>query len=542
MTIKEITALRKSGQLEEALKAAEEEFAINANNYTAGALFWCLNDLCKKENENDAISTIYERMKSLTEYCNGDDEFIYKSIASIERRLDPLGKEIKNALAVAKAGGNVDNLLKKLRNIFANDELSQNLYVDCGWLIYYALKNTPTNNPDKRKVLLLDYIRLELPRPELLHSLILAEAVKIEKNTPLQFRIRDFMSLWGWENLRDEDWEQYKTDNGNIVPSLVEKLISVFAKELKTDGVRSPYEFVNVVDKALEKYPNSQYMPFYKATVLQSQGKNAEALDYYSKLILKSPSKFYLWHQAAALVEDEDLKIALLCRAISVENDESFIGRCRLDLAKALINKGLFANAKYELDKYREFYASKCWALKPEYHDVARMLISDQISDDNQSLYNNSVKRADEFIYSAVPSVLAIKIADRLVEDRNRPGRRFVQWTLKTKTGVQSLRKPSKFGLDNNAPNGSIFEIKLQDGKIVWTGKSERNPLDEDWIKKLEGVIRLRTDRNGKTYSILNGAYINSKLLKDINDGDNVKVIALQQEDGRWSAISLKKL
>lgn len=225
MTIKEITALRKIGQLEEALKAAEEEFAINANNYTASALFWCLNDLCKKENENDAISTIYVRMKSLTEYCNGDDEFIYKSIASIERRLDPLGKEIKNALAVAKAGGNVDNLLKKLRNIFANDELSQNLYVDCGWLIYYALKNTPTNNPDKRKLLLLDYIRLELPSPELLHSLILAEAVKIEKNTPLQFRIRDFMSLWGWENLRDEDWEQYKTDNGNIVPSLVEKLI-----------------------------------------------------------------------------------------------------------------------------------------------------------------------------------------------------------------------------------------------------------------------------------------------------------------------------
>ena len=78
----------------------------------------------------------------------------------------------------------------------------------------------------------------------------------------------------------------------------------------------------------------SQYMPFYKATVLKSRGKNAVALDYYRKLILKSPSKFYLWHQASALVEDADVRIALLCKAISTEKDESFIGRCRIDVYK----------------------------------------------------------------------------------------------------------------------------------------------------------------------------------------------------------------
>lgn len=48
MTIREITALRRSGQLSEALQAAEAEFAQNANKFTAGALFWCLNDLLKQ--------------------------------------------------------------------------------------------------------------------------------------------------------------------------------------------------------------------------------------------------------------------------------------------------------------------------------------------------------------------------------------------------------------------------------------------------------------------------------------------------------------
>lgn len=541
MTIKEITALRKSGLLGQALKAAEEEFTINANNYTASTLFWCLNDQCKKASDSDAMLAIYERMKSLFEYCHGD-EYMTKAIASIERRLDPLGQEIKQALETAKTGRDVDDMLKKLRNAFANGEISHNLHYDYGWLIFYALKNTPISNPYKRKLLLFNYIKLELPKPELLHSLILSEAVKTEKNTPLQFRIRDFMNLWGWENLRKEDWEQYKTDDGNTVASLVEKLISVFAKELKTDSVMSPDEFEKIVDKALAMYPTSQYMPFYKAVVLKSQGRNAEALDYYRKLILKSPTKFYLWHQASALVEDKELKIALLCKAINVEKDESFTGRCRLDLAKALISKRLFANAKCELDKYRDFYVSHGWTLKPDYLDVAQLLPLNQPSVDNEALYRYSIRNADEFIYDAIPSVFALKIADKLIDDRNRPGKKFTQWILRTKNNIQSLRKPSKFGLDNRTPNGVIFEIKLQDGKIVWITKSERNSLDEDWIKKLEGEIKTRIDRNGKPYSILNGVYIGAKLLNGIKDGYNVKITAIKQEDGRWSAISLKRL
>ena len=42
MTVKEITTLRKSGQLKEALEAAEIEFAQSVNKYTVGALFCCL--------------------------------------------------------------------------------------------------------------------------------------------------------------------------------------------------------------------------------------------------------------------------------------------------------------------------------------------------------------------------------------------------------------------------------------------------------------------------------------------------------------------
>lgn len=71
MTVKEIYDLRRSGRLEEALNAAETEFANKADNYTAGALFWCLNDHVKQQGVAISAETI-GRMQSLyTDYCEG---------------------------------------------------------------------------------------------------------------------------------------------------------------------------------------------------------------------------------------------------------------------------------------------------------------------------------------------------------------------------------------------------------------------------------------------------------------------------------------
>ena len=542
MTIKEITALRRAGRLDEALQAAENEFSLNANNFTAGSLFWCLNDICKQETEQETIQPLYERMNYLYEdFCSGD-EYMPKSLNAIERRLDPISKELKEASVKAKNGALTDDVILRCHNLLENGNLNKKLYRDLGWLIYYNLKNTPVNDPTKRKQFLHYYLELELPRPELLHSLILSEAVKVEKNTPLQFRIRDFMNLWGWDNLRPDDWVQFQTDNGNTVTSLVEKLISVYAKELKTDNVSSTDEFNNLVDEALTKFPNNQNMPLYKAIVLMSLGKKNKALEYYKELILKSSSKCYLWSQASDLVEDVDLKIALLCKAISVERDESFIGGCRLNLAKALIEKNMMANAKYELDKYRDFYEIQGWGLKQEYRDIVNQIPQDTQAEDNRKLYDEYIPQAEEFIYSVLPSQLAIKIDDKMIDDRNRPGRKFTQWELRTKNGIVRLKKPNKFGLNNQMRNGTLFDIKLYNGRVVWIKSSEQNPLQQNWIKKQEGIVRLRVDRNGKTYAILDKTYVGEKLLRDVADGQNVKIVAISQEDGRWSAISIAKL
>ena len=537
MTAKEITLLRKSGHLQDALNAAEMEFAQSVDKYTVGALFWCLNDLYKQQNIDAAAATI-ERMKTLyNKYCDGD-ELMFKAITSAERQSLPHFYDIKEGLEKAKAGTDITSLYGGIVQWFKNGEIDPQLYLDFGWLTYYVLKQINLGDANKRKTLLNQYLQLNLPKPSILHSLILGEAIKIEQNTPLQFRIRDFIRIWGLENLRAEDWEQFRTEKGNTLPSIVEKLIGVYAKELKTDEVESSEDFSQLVDKALAKYPKSQNMPYFKATVLISQGKVLEALAYYKNLILQFPSKFYLWDQTAELVEDIDTKIGLLCKALTCGADDEFIGGVRLRLASLLVQKGLVVNAKYELERYKETYQNKGWNLKPEFWQIYNQDSSVEKSNDNNLIYTEYAVKADEFIYSSLPTQVAVKVSESQGEDRNHPGRKITTWFLRTANDTIRLRKPAKFQLKKRTPNGSIFDVKLHDGKIVWI-KEHVGSISESWLKETNGEVLLRTDKNGKKYAIISGSYIGENLLKGIVDGQRIKFLSIQQKDGRWSAISI---
>lgn len=537
MTIKEITALRKAGKLKEALYCAQVEFENNDNEFTAGALFWCLNDWARQQVGEEAERTI-GRMEALYSECCDEDEVMQRAIDTARRRIQPHYAELKEALGRAKRGENVEADYYRFAAIFKAGELGPILHPDFGWLIFYALKQTPSEKIHLRKTMLGTYLELCLPRPELLHSLILGEAVKIEQNSPMQFRIRDFARLWGLENLREEDWEQFQTDDGKTLPSLVEKLVGVYAKELKTDGAEAPEDFSRLVDKALITYPKSQNMPYFKAIVLISQGKKAEALDYYKNLILRFPAKFYLWSHAAELVEDADTKAGLLCRALTCGAEDEFLGGVRLRLAEVLVHNGLTANAKRELENVRTLYQSKGWRLKPEFRQLNGRLTGVAPAEDNRKLYAELAVKADEFIYSALPTVLAVKVTETQADDRNRPGRKVTAWVLRTENSTLRLWKPAKFGLNIRTANGPAFDVKVQDGKIVWI-KPHSGAVSVPWLKVHGGTAHLRTDRNGRKYTLTDGSYVGDSLLRGISEGQEIRILSALQKDGRWSAIAI---
>ena len=537
MTIKEITELRKSGHLAEAMAAAEIEFSKAANQYTAGALFWCLNARIKQQSGDD-IEATFERMKALyNEFLSGD-EYVQTAMNSAEKSICPHYSELKAAVENAKNGADAISLHKQISNWYNAGELDSRLYPDFGWLTYYALKQTDVNDAQKRKSLLNVYLKLDLPKPSILHSLILGEAVKIEKSTPLQFRIRDFVRLWGLENLRSEDWEQFTTEGGNTMSSLVEKLIGVYVKEIKSDNVEAPDDFCQLVDKALEMFPGNQNLPQQKAIVLISQGRTNEALSYYKDMILRSPAKFFLWEQAADLVQDIDTKIGLLCKALTCGADDNFIVKVRLSLAKLLIQAGMPSNAKYELEKHHQTRQANGWSLKEEFRILYNQLAAVEATADNNAIYTKYSVKADEFIYSSFPTVLAVKVDEKQNDDRNHPGRKITTWILRTEKSTERLRKPTKFGLNRHTPNGAAFDIKVKDGKIVWI-KQHTDSVNEPWLKVCSGEVHIRTDRNEKNYTLISGTYVGEKFIKGISEGQQIKVLSIKQDNGRWCAISI---
>lgn len=539
MTIAEITELRRNGQLERALKEAEDLFAQFKNKFTATALYWCLYDIFKKEGSADKLKLLYENMKSLYDNYCGEDELIRRSLDKLETRIStPLFFQLREAIERAKDGHNDKDFNDALNRMWRESTFPAHLHPEYAWLIYYTLKSTPSYEVRQRKVLFHRYLNLHRPAPSPLHSGILSEAIKTKQSHPLQFRFRDFINLWGIKNISEQDWEQFKTDEGSIVTSNVEKLIGLYANELKTEKAKAPQEFSELVDKALLKIKNNQNLFLYKAIVLISQDKRANALDYYKKLILKTPKKFYLWQHAADLVEDINVKICLLCKALTIERNEEFLGNCRLKLAVLLIRKGMYAEAKRELEIYRDFYLTKGWHLKFEFKQIYNSLSSVEAAQNNKVLYERYSTLGDDFVHEGLPTILALKVNEKLVEDKNRKGKKVNVWTLRTKEKTLILKNPTRFGLKKEMPNGTLFKVIMPDDTILGVKAIEAIPEDTDWIKRAEGVVKLRTNVNGKKYCMIADAYIPERFLSGVSDNQRLSVLAYLQEE-RWTPASV---
>lgn len=274
-----------------------------------------------------------------------------------------LKARLKAGIQAAKRKEDAGEIYGKLTGMFKDGTLDRSLYHEFGWLIYYLLRNTPLNSVLPRKRLMHLYLLLELERPSLLHSLILVEALKLKKKSPAQFRLRDFMTLWGIENLRDEDWVKAKTDTGRLQNSLVENLIATYIKEIKRNKCQVTDSFLIMLERAIQTYPSNPNLPLYKAIALASQGRRKEALMQYKTLLRQSPKKLFLWSDTEELLPPSELdtKIALLCKALTSVRDMCSLGEIRLRLANLLYRKGLYANARYELDQYERFYNTQRW-------------------------------------------------------------------------------------------------------------------------------------------------------------------------------------
>lgn len=166
------------------------------------------------------------------------------------------------------------------------------------------------------------------------------------------FSILDFITHWDITRLTDDDWKGTQHE-GFMTPSTGMRIVGKVFKEVAANPtVDMALRATPILAEALKHSPYNRDNQRYKAIIYQIMGKKDKAINVYRHLISRS-KKSNEFQELANLIEDERYKIALLCKAITLQRDEKFRQRLRFTLAELLFRQDK-ARARYELDKCLE--------------------------------------------------------------------------------------------------------------------------------------------------------------------------------------------
>lgn len=181
-------------------------------------------------------------------------------------------------------------------------------------------------------------------------AMMRAEIQVFEHNN--SFSILDFITHWNITRLTDDDWKGTQHE-GFVAPSTGMRIVGKVFKEVAANPtVDMALRAAPILAEALKHSPYNRDNQRYKAIIYQIMGKKDKAINVYRHLISRS-KKSNEFQELANLIEDERYKIALLCKAITLQRDEKFRQRLRFTLAELLFRQDK-ARARYELDKCLE--------------------------------------------------------------------------------------------------------------------------------------------------------------------------------------------
>lgn len=118
-------------------------------------------------------------------------------------------------------------------NLIASIETAAAHPLDTAWSIYrYLAANLGQMESRQARTLLAIYLKLPVEKPSLIHSCILAVAVKMSEKFD-DFMFHRFLAMWGYpDNLRAEDHERRRGKSGMPHASLKERTDSRLHRHL----------------------------------------------------------------------------------------------------------------------------------------------------------------------------------------------------------------------------------------------------------------------------------------------------------------------
>lgn len=285
------------------------------------------------------------------------------------------------------------------------------------------------------------------------HSEVLKIAVRYMDGQEA-WRFIYFFRDWGYENLMDADWKEETDNNGSTYRPLAVKAAKKCYEYLKESRPKDA-ELVSWVDSLynvlIEHTKKDEWISRQRAIIYTWQQQYDLASNVYKSLLLEMSEKYYIWSELADCIQDSnELKIALLSKALLIERNEDFLGSIHLTLADLLIKEGLESEALCELSMYKRF----CDNASRKYQElIERIDVSITPSKNNKLLYDKYATIAEEYAFSEIETK-EVTLVDRWEKD----GKIYCTFTngVDVTFQVSAKRFPSLM----KAMFGSVFNVK----------------------------------------------------------------------------------
>ena len=361
-----------------------------------------------------------------------------------------------------------------------------------------------------------------------------------------------FADWWNFENLRSEDYlkEEFK---GKKMMSIAEQAYIAYSKKLLEGEPLDPFgqqraidkekiqSFLPKLDALIDKHPDYQYPPYFKAKLLLASGNDENALSAFLPFAKQKRNDFWVWELMAEIFsDDKEVQFACYCKALSLKTPVDFLVKLRQTFSEMLIERKMYNEAKTEIQKVIATREKHEWKLSNQIVQWTEQewYKSAIAKKDNQDLYSSHIKQAEEILFQ--------DILEEIIA---------VEFVNENKSMLNFVKDKRKFGFFNYSGNltkpqiGDLLKVRFngdgQDGfyKILSAKKADSNATS-DAMKGFEGTIKVISPQN---FGFIEDIFIEPKIIEDskLTDGQPVKGRAIlsfnkKKNEWGWKAIEIK--
>lgn len=534
-TSKEVFAKRKEGAIDEAYRMALELMGSpNADEWDKKAFCWCLIDIIKRDagsGNNENLDHYRQQLESVE--TASSDEVLAKGIRNAISQCNPNSRELSQAKALSKEGRHGEAVATYKRAL-ASHPADREVQTGYGWDLFKYTKELMAVEAimlGTVKRNLSDYLKLDVEKPSLLHSCVLQLAAKLSGKE--KFNMLVFSHLWDLDNLRPEDFERFRAEDGKEYSSLAEKVIQQVSKEAAASGnAHEQKKVLPRLDAAIERFPDNVWFKLDKAKLLLALGMRDEALAFGLAVAKAKSNDYWAWGLLGDIVfeTDGDVALACYCKALSCPADDKFTGKIRLKVAKSMLGTNDLTAAKLEVETVARSKENEGHRIPEDAIAIASQpWFADTVAaSSNREFYRSKLHAAEALLFGSLPWIDACVGEKYAVPGKeDKPKRKIF---LKSSSVPTEASIPeSKLGRRKLVPGDAIkvkgefddnnrfkvFVLEERDVKSQWDIFPESIGV-VDHINHEKGILHFIVNRE------IDGVVALAELGESVSEGDSI--------------------